>query len=136
VGGLLAFSIAVAGLSAHHARTAAPEAGSPITSTVVVLFEDRPDGSIAVLDAVTAREVSVVPPNSNGFIRGVLRGMLRSRKLESMGRGAAFRLARHQDGRLSLEDPQTGRQVDLGSFGATNEAAFGQLLNAGLQASR
>lgn len=95
-------------------------------------FEDRPGGAIAILDATTGREVSQVAANSsNGFIRGVLRGMFRTRKLESVGNTESFRLARTADGRLSLVDPQTGRRVDLASFGPTNTAAFAQLLQAG-----
>jgi putative photosynthetic complex assembly protein len=136
VGALLVFSIGIAALSAEHTRAVAAEGGAPVVRSVDVRFEDRKDGAIAVLDAATGREVSVVPPNSNGFIRGVLRGMVRGRKLESLGRNGAFRLARHQDGRLSIEDPQTHRLVDLGSFGPTNLAAFETLFAAGLQASR
>jgi hypothetical protein len=32
------------------------------------------------------------------------------------------------DGKLTLEDPGTGRRVDLGSFGPTNAAAFSQIM--------
>jgi putative photosynthetic complex assembly protein len=101
-----------------------------------VRFEDRPDGSIAVLEAASGREVRVVPPRSNGFIRGVLRGMFRERKQESVGREGLFRLARQADGRLSIEDPQTGRKLDLDAFGPTNSAAFAELLAAGRQPTR
>jgi putative photosynthetic complex assembly protein len=135
-GALIAFSIAVAAVSAPHTRSVAAEGGAPVVSAIEVRFEDRKDGAVAVLDAASGREVSVVPPNSNGFIRGVLRGMVRGRKLESMGRGGAFRLARHRDGSLTIEDPQTHRLVDLGAFGPTNLAAFEALFTAGLQASR
>ena len=34
------------------------------------------------------------------------------------------------DGRLTLEDPTTGRRVDLESFGPTNAGVFAQLLVA------
>jgi hypothetical protein len=32
------------------------------------------------------------------------------------------------DGKLTLEDPGTGRRVDLGSFGPTNAAVFAQIM--------
>jgi putative photosynthetic complex assembly protein len=96
-----------------------------------VRFEDRPDGTLAVLDATTGREASIVQPGTNGFIRGVLRGMFRGRKLEALSRDGQFRLAREADGHLTLEDPETGRRVDLDSFGPTNSAAFAGLLAAG-----
>ena len=75
--------------------------------------------------------MNLVPPRSNGFVRGVLRGLFRNRKQEALGRDGLFRLSRQADGRLSIEDPQTGRRVDLDAFGATNSAAFAELLAAG-----
>ena len=39
-----------------------------------------------------------------------------------------FRLTRWADGRLSVEDPTTGRRVDLGAFGAVNAASFAKLM--------
>ena len=92
-------------------------------------FEDRPDGSIAVIDANLNRQVEVVT-GANGFLRGTLRGLVRERKRQSIGPEPSFRLTGHADGRLTLEDPATGRRVDLESFGPTNAAVFGEMLMA------
>jgi putative photosynthetic complex assembly protein len=128
--GVIALSLGLAA-AAGVERARAPAVPAPVELAARdVRFEDRADGAIVVIDAADGREVSVVPPRTNGFIRGVLRGFARNRKLESLGRGGSFRLSRRADGRLSLSDPQTGRRVDLGSFGPTNEAAFAQLLAA------
>ena len=108
-------------------RAPPPRAGA---DAVFVRFEDRPDGALAMLDADTGRELTRVPPRSNGFVRGVLRGMFRSRKLESMGRNARFRLAREADGHLTLEDEELSRRIQLDSFGPSNSAAFAELLAA------
>ena len=122
---------------ARHAHLAEPPAPArPPMAAIDVRFADRPDGGIAMLDAKSGRELAVVPPRSGGFVRGVLRGMFRGRKLESLGREGQFRLAREADGRLSLSDPSTGRRVDLDSFGPTNSAAFVELLAAGLAVPR
>jgi putative photosynthetic complex assembly protein len=59
--------------------------------------------------------------------------MFRSRKLESVGHEAPFTLAREADGRLTLSDKQTGRTVDLDSFGPTNLASFERVLAAGVK---
>lgn len=129
---VLSLGLAASARRSHRAESRA----APALESIEVRFADRPDGSIAMLAAHSERQLSVVPPRSNGFIRGVLRGMFRARRLESIGQKGSFRLAREADGRLSLQDPQTGRRVDLDSFGPTNSAAFAQLLTAGRQASR
>lgn len=99
-------------------------------ASALLRFVDRPDGAVVVVDARTGAEVTVVPPASNGFVRGVLRGLGRTRKLESLGPDGAFRLVRWADGRLSIEDPETHRSVDFGAFGTTNAQAFVAIFDA------
>jgi putative photosynthetic complex assembly protein len=41
---------------------------------------------------------------------------------------APVTLARHANGRLTLDDPATGWTVELTAFGSDNEAAFAALL--------
>jgi putative photosynthetic complex assembly protein len=135
-GTMIVFSIVLA-VSARNARLAEQASAGPPPApieSIEVRFEDRPNGAIAMLDAESGREVSEVAPGTNNFIRGVLRGMFRGRKLESLGHDGRFRLAREADGRLTLDDPQIGRHVDLDSFGPTNSAAFAKLLTDGRQA--
>lgn len=91
-------------------------------------FEDRPDGSIVVLDASGTQLVDTVAPESNGFLRGTMRGLARERKRAGVDASVPFRMIGRADGRLTLEDPGTGRRVDLGSFGPTNAAVFAQLM--------
>lgn len=110
-------------------RVETPEA-EPVHA-MDVRFEDRADGAVEVYDAENDRRVEVLAPGSNGFVRGVLRGLARDRMLEEIGKERPFRLTRWSDGRLSLEDPTTGRTVDLNAFGKTNTAAFAELLAAG-----
>lgn len=93
-------------------------------------FADRPDGSIDVLDARSDTRVATVAPGTNGFLRSTLRGLARERKREGIGAEPPFRLIGRADGRLTLEDPATGRRVDLESFGPTNAAVFARLLAA------
>jgi putative photosynthetic complex assembly protein len=94
-------------------------------------FEDRPDGAVAIHDVREGRVVDVLPPGSNGFVRGVLRGLARERKRQEIGQQPPFRLTLWDDGRLSLQDQTTGRQIELQAFGPTNLAAFARLLPAG-----
>lgn len=108
--------------------TRMPEA-APVASREL-RFEDRDDGSLAVVDARDNGLVTVLPPASNGFLRGVLRGLARERRRGSIGAEPPFRLTRWADGRLSLDDPATGQRINLEVFGPTNAAAFAQLLGA------
>lgn len=92
------------------------------------LFEDRSDGSIAILDARSKQQVDSVAPASNGFLRGTMRGLARERKRQGVGPEIPFQLIGRADGRLTLVDPGTSRRVDLESFGPTNAAVFAKLM--------
>jgi putative photosynthetic complex assembly protein len=95
-------------------------------------FADRPDGALIATDARTGEVALVLEPGSNsGFIRGVMRGMMRERTLHRQALGGPVTVTQWADGALTLKDPSTGRIIELGSFGATNRAAFAQLLAPG-----
>ncbi len=102
---------------------------SEVVQTRSLHFADRTDGGVDVTDVTTGTSVYVVPPGTNGFLRGVLRGMSRTRKLENVGPEPAYVLTRWADGRLSLADPSTGREVNLEPFGPTNYRVFARFLD-------
>lgn len=92
-------------------------------------FEDRADGALLVTDVAANKLVFIYPPGSNtGFIRGVMRGLMRERRLKEVARTGSVTVAQWADGALTLTDTSTGRIIELGSFGSTNRAAFAQLL--------
>jgi putative photosynthetic complex assembly protein len=96
-----------------------------------LVFRDVADGSIAVFDARdTSTPIDVVPPATNGFLRGTMRGLARQRLRQDADRDIPFRLTQWADNRLTLEDPTTHRMLDLEAFGLTNEQAFARLLSA------
>lgn len=90
-------------------------------------FEDRPDGSIAVLDPQTGSTIDTVTGQA-GFVRGTLRGLARERKRMGLGAEQPFVLMGRADGRLTLKDPATGRVIDLESFGPVNAGVFARML--------
>jgi putative photosynthetic complex assembly protein len=103
----------------------------PESSIVVsrdLRFLDREDGAVVIYSAPDGRLVEVLPHGTNGFARGVLRGLARDRKRREIGSEPPFRLVRFSDGRLSLDDPSTGRRIDLDAFGPTNVAVFARLM--------
>lgn len=91
-------------------------------------FADRADGAVVVTDARTAATVAVIGREGSGFIRGVMRGLARERRMHGQGAAAPFRLTEWRDGALSLTDTATGRTIELAGFGPTNRAAFAVLL--------
>ncbi len=95
-------------------------------------FADRADGALVATDAKTGKVALVLEPGSNsGFIRGVMRGLMRERMLNEAPRKGAVTVTQWADGALTLRDNETGRILELGSFGHTNRAAFAQLLVPG-----
>jgi putative photosynthetic complex assembly protein len=92
-------------------------------------FEDLPDGSIAIIDYKTGKQIDTVQGEA-GFVRGTLRGLAQERKRRGLDSGPPFELIYRADGRLTLSDTATGRLVDLESFGPTNASTFFKLFNA------
>jgi putative photosynthetic complex assembly protein len=112
----------VTGMAGSQIEPAAP------VQSVELRFEDQPDGAVAIYEVPQGRTVALLAPGTSGFVRGVLRGMARERRQYSVGTEPPFRLTRWENGGLSLEDPQTGRRIELGAFGQTNLDAFARLL--------
>ena len=109
-----------------HGAVTVPDA--PPVATRSFRFEDRPDGSIVVLDASGRQVIDTVAPGTNGFLRGTMRGLARERKRAGVSPDLPFEMTGRLDGKLTLADPSTGRRVDLGSFGPTNAAVFARIM--------
>ena len=103
-------------------------ADPPTVAQRELRFEDRADGGIDVLDARSGQRIGDVDPGTNGFLRSAMRGLARERKRSGLDDSQPFRLLGRADGRLTLEDPATGRRIDLEAFGSTNAAVFARLL--------
>jgi putative photosynthetic complex assembly protein len=102
-----------------------PDAEPAVSRTL--RFEDRPDGSVAVIEARENREL-VRLTGEQGFLRGALRALSRERAMRGLGPEHPFELIGRADGRLTLVDPATGERIDLESFGPTNAGVFARLL--------
>lgn len=128
---LIAGVLIAAVVGAALVRISGKEIRQPDASSVLVRelrFEDRADGSVAVIDSRSNKEIHVVYGEA-GFLRGTLRSFARDRKARGLGAKEPFKLIARADGRLTLADPATGRLVDLESFGPVNAAAFAALLH-------
>lgn len=92
-------------------------------------FEDGKDGAVLVYDARDRQLIDTLAPGSNGFVRVVLRGLARERRLGDIGSQPPFRLTRFENGQMMLLDTSTLKQIDLAAFGSTNAEAFARLMN-------
>jgi len=134
-GALVVLSLAMVGMARVTGyQPAKPQASAAVDSREL-RFVDRADGAVLIYSGgvsagVEEKPVDVLQPGTNGFVRGVLRGLARERRADRVGEAPPFRLTRWADGRLSLDDPSTGRHVDLEVFGPTNAGAFAQILIA------
>lgn len=116
-----------------EARPTAPQMRAANKVAVVTArdfrFSDRKDGALVIADAATDAPVVILAAGSNtGFIRGVMRGLMRERVLKEAERDAPVRVTEWADGALTLTDLGTGRIIELGSFGPDNRAAFAAVL--------
>ncbi len=129
--GVLLTTVILTAALGHRIGSSAPPAAASLAARDL-RFEDRADGAVAILDARDGRQVDVAAAGTNGFLRATMRGLARERVLRGVeGRsGAPFRLTAWSDGRVTLDDPSTGRHVELEAFGHTNEEAFARLLTA------
>ena len=103
---------------------------STVVASMAVRFSDEADKSVVARDATTGRELARYARDTNGFLRATLRGLVgdRTRVTGSEQASVPFDIVGWADGRISLIDPVTKRDVELEAFGITNEAAFAALL--------
>jgi len=102
---------------------------SPVTERLL-RFDDR-DGNVVVTDLATGQRVASIGQENSGFVRGVMRGLARERRMHGEGPAKPFRLALWPDGALTLTDTVTERIVELNGFGPDNRRAFAQFLAVG-----
>ncbi len=127
---LIAAAVLLAALGRLGGLGAAPAALPQIVESRALHFEDRADGAVTIRDAQSGEIVEEVAPGSGGFLRGVLRSLVRERRALGIGRQTPFELARSAGGQLALTDPATGRSIVLDAFGPSNVGAFERLLAA------
>lgn len=93
-------------------------------------FVDGQEGTISVINADSGREITLLQKGEDGFMRSVMRGLVRERKAQGLGPEVPFELALWEDGLVSLIDPATQRRVELSAFGKDNVDAFTRLLQS------
>ena len=125
-------AVAMARVSGY--RPAPADTGAVVASCDL-RFVDAAEGVVRVYDTHSGRVLADLEPGDGSFIRGVLRSLVRERRSRELGTLAPFQVARHADGKLTLEDTATGHRIELTAFGPSNAGAFAALLEASLAES-
>ena len=93
-----------------------------------LFFQDASGGRVIVKDANDESTVAVITTGEDGFMRSVMRGLARQRLSSGHDDSVPFELTSWESGYLSLNDPVTGRYIELTAFGVDNAKAFARLL--------
>jgi putative photosynthetic complex assembly protein len=124
--GIMSFALVAAVVGRVTGMGDSVVTGKPVVARDLI-FADRGDGAVVITNADDHHLLTVMT-GQNGFLRGTLRGMARARRSDDVGPAAPFRLTAWSDGRLTLDDPSTGRHIELEAFGPDNVAVFARIL--------
>ena len=130
-GSLIALSLVAAAVGRYQNLNPPIDSivSAPIPNTVLKLrFTDVADGSVIVRNAKTGATLDIIVPGEDAFIRAVMRGFVRDRKMRKISAEVPFNLSLYPNKRLTMSDPTTGKEIDLRAFGPTNEGAFARFL--------
>jgi putative photosynthetic complex assembly protein len=108
-----------------------PELSGRAVQSLSLRFDDQANGSVLVRRAGDQAVIYTIAPETNGFMRATLRGLAQERRRSGIDDTTPFLLTRWSDGRMSLDDVTTGRDVALDAFGETNSGAFARLFVSG-----
>ncbi len=107
------------------------ERGVELADTRAIKFNDSADGSIWVADAQSGDELARFPQGEGGFVRATARAMVYNRQRHDLGPAVPFELIEWNDGTMTLRDSQTGRAVELASFGSKTHEIYQDILVKG-----
>lgn len=127
---LISFAILAAAVGRLTGIGAVRAGYSVPVHAVALRFEDRPGGGISVIAPETGSVVEVIEPGTDGFVRTALRSLAFDRQRRGIGSGPPFVIAKWPNGHATLDDPATGRRVDLVAFGTVNMQTFTRLMTA------
>jgi putative photosynthetic complex assembly protein len=130
IAAILVVGLTVAGVGATRLGLISPGVAEASNATPVTAadmrFSDMDDGGVLV--TVIDDGERIIPPATGGFVRGVLRGLVRDRRAQGLGSEQPFRVTEWSDGKVTIQDLATGRIVKLDAFGPTNRQAFLDLM--------
>ncbi len=131
--GAMAIAIAYFAPALKIEKKTAEALHGQIEAAVDLRFEDRHAGRVAVLENETGQVIALLKPGAFGFLRTVMRGLARERRLRGLDRNAPFEVTRTTRNQLHVNDPLTGKSIYLNAFSLSNAKTFELLLDAALK---
>ncbi len=127
---MFALAMSALAITSFAVLTGREPVGQPAPSEVV---RDR----WIVLEGHDAKAVTVRNTNGSimldlphgGFVTVIQSGLATERKKHKVDPLLPVRIVEYANGRLAVEDPETGWSIELYAFGSDNKAAFERLLD-------
>lgn len=131
VAGLMLASILAAGLARNTNLGAARVQEGPVQGFIDIRFDEQADKSVLVRAMADGRTLETLKADGSGFVRGVMRSLMRQRMVNGFEAHAPFRLIRREDGRMLILDLVSNAKMELEGFGPTNSQSMLRLYEAG-----
>ena len=128
--GMLALALVTLAITTVAVVTDRPTVGQPKASEVVASRAIILEGLDA--QAVTVRNTDgsvLMDLPHGGFVTVIQNGLATERRKHQVDPLKPVRIVEYQNGRLAVEDPETGWSIELYAFGQDNKAAFERLLD-------
>ena len=107
-----------------------------VSSSVEITVLDLPDGAVGVFQTQTNAPLARFESGEGSFVRTIFRSLVRDRRVRQVSAPPQFIIRGLSDGRVIVEDPSTGSQIDLDAFGHINAKQFRDMLQAGAASSK
>lgn len=123
------FGIALASLvlTAFAVWTDRPMVGAPEAEPVVATHQVILEGEGNAARVVTADGAVLMDSEHGAFVTVIRAGLERARTVHRINGNPPVTITQFESGRMALNDPATGWQVELSSFGQGNKAHFARL---------
>lgn len=107
-----------------------------VSSSVDITVLDLPDGAVGVFHTQSNAPLARFESGEGSFVRTIFRSLVRDRRVRQVSAPPQFILRGLSDGRVIVEDPSTGSQIELDAFGHINADHFRDMLQAGSTPSK
>jgi putative photosynthetic complex assembly protein len=107
-----------------------------VSSSVEITVLDLPDGAVGVFQTQSNAPLARFESGEGSFVRTIFRSLVRDRRVRQVSAPPQFIIRGLSDGRVIVEDPSTGSQIDLDAFGHINADQFRDMLQASAASSK